>query len=100
MPSASVKGNSVDIVGSELLNKLAENNSHMSEEACKNKDLRMRIILLKYLSNETVRLLCVLICSSYSVRLYQKDFNILRSQQCNFVLPFDMMLCKSYTSSI
>jgi len=58
MPSASVKGNSVDIVGSELLNELAEHNSHMSEEACKNKDSGTRIILLKYLSNDTVQLLC------------------------------------------
>jgi len=57
----------------------------------------MNIILLKYLFNDTLRLLCAWVCSSYSVRLYQKDFHILRSQLYNFVLPFDMMLCKSYT---
>jgi len=57
----------------------------------------MNIILLKYLFNDTVRLLCASVCSSYSARLYQKDFHILRSQQYNFVLAFDMMLCKSYT---
>jgi len=52
---------------------------------------------LKYSFNDRVRLLCASVYSSYSVRLYQKDFHILRSQQCKFVLPFDIMLCKSYT---